>query len=220
MNRLQLVQAVRREGGVGGGNTTGETPTSTLNQTGEYGQLVMRVDEAWNQIQQGFKWDFLWENTTVTIPIGTNLLAGSIPAFRYIQTKGRTAAGAKLQYFDWDFFDARYPPPLIQDGDTPQAWTVAPDKSVRISTKPVAANYVLSVQRYKNPIPMTADADVPALAVEHHMMIVWKALMLHYKHEVAGAEYRSAKDSYDEKLMALGLLEKPNWSFGEPLLIS
>ena len=44
--------------------------------------------------------------------------------------------------------------------------------------------------------------------------------MLHFKHEVAGAEYRAAKDSHDEKLMELGLVEQPQWSFGTPLLTS
>jgi hypothetical protein len=117
-------------------------------------------------------------------------------------------------------FDDKYPVAQISDGDTPCAWTVAPDKSVRINVKPITANFVLGVHRYKNPIAMAIDTDTPALDAEHHMLIVWKACMLQFKHDVAGAEYRAAKDSYDEKLMELGLVETPQWSFGTPLLIS
>ena len=213
MNRLELVRALRQFAGVGAGST-GNGPSTTLNQVGEYERLVDWIDGAWNEIQQANLWDFMWEAETVTILATTNVTAGDIPARRYVQDA--TYYGSKrLTWMNWELFRQRYPAPLIVDGE-PSAWSIRPDKAFVVNAKPTV-DWALSVERYTNPVPMTADADVPALPSEHHMAIVYKALLLYANFEEAGVTRATAQAEYNRHMMALGLNELPEWSFGDPL---
>lgn len=214
MNRLELVRRLRQEAGVGAGSA-GTGPSSTINQTGEYKRLVDWVDGAWSEIQREHKWDFLWESATVTVLSGDHLVAGSIPAGRYVQSSA--FVGAKpLEYMPWRRFSAAYPDALLTDGE-PSAWSVRPDKALVVNYKPLDDTDII-VERYKNPIAMTADTDIPAMPVEHHMAIVWKALLLYSNFEEAGVTRLTAQTEYERHIKALGLLELPDFEFGDPLL--
>lgn len=214
MNRLELVRALRQYAGVGAGST-GNGPSTTLNQVGEYKRLVDWIDGAWNEIQQANLWDFMWEAEEVTILATTNVTAGDIPARRYV--KDATYYGSKrLTWMNWDLFRQRYPDPLIVTGE-PSAWSIRPDKAFVVNAKP-SVNWALSVERYINPVPMADDDDEPALPAEHHMAIVYKALLLYANFEEAGVTRATAQAEYNRHMMALGLNELPEWSFGDPLL--
>lgn len=213
MNRLELVRQLRQFAGVGAGST-GNGPTTTLNQTGEYKRLVDWIDGAWNEIQQGHRWDFLWESSTVTIVAATNVTAGSIPERRYVQDAAYI--GTKpLTGMPWAQFRTRYPSGLIAAGE-PSAWAIRPDKAFVVNAQPTA-DTAIAVERYKNPIAMAADADTPAMPSEHHMAIVYKALLLYANFEEAGVTRATAQAEYDRHMMALGLTELPEWTFGAPL---
>lgn len=214
MNRLELVRTLRQFAGVGAGST-GNGPSTTENQTGEYKRLVDWIDGAWNEIQQANLWDFMWEAKTVTILATTNVTAGDIPARRYVQD-ATYYQSKRLTWMNWDLFRQRYPTPLIVEGE-PSAWSIRPDKAFVVNAKPTV-DWALSVERYTNPVPMTDDADVPALPAEHHMAIVYKALLLYANFEEAGVTRATAQAEYDRHMMALGLNELPEWSFGDPLL--
>jgi len=213
MNRLTLAQALKREARVGGSG-----PTTTIGQTGEYGDLVRWIDEAWALISGQIMWGFLWEQATITILNGTNVPAvQTVAAHRYIQETARFVVGAApLQYYPWAMFDQRNPVSLMQPG-IPLAWSVRPDRQFVVSSL-VTADTAIEVQRYKNPIVMTADADIPALDPEHHMMIVWRALMLYAGNDEAGSLYKFAKLNYDERHEILGLVDLPDITFGRALL--
>jgi len=212
MNRLALVTALAAECDV-------NPLTTTIAQNGEGADMVRWVDEAWNLIQSQFKWSFLWEQPTLTVLNTTNLRAETIPHHRYQQDSCRLAVGAgRMQYVPWLNFDERFPASEIQPG-TPSAWTIRPDNAFVVNAI-MQADTGFVLQRYKNPIPMVADTDTPALAVEHHMMIVWRAMMYYAQHEEAGVIYRTGKRNYEEKLELLGLTDTPDWTFGAPLLIS
>lgn len=214
MNRLELVRRLRQEAGVGAGSA-GVGPSSTINQSGEYKRLVDWVDGAWAEIQREHKWDFLWERATVTVPLGQALVAEAIPAMRYVH--GSAYIGAKpLEYMPWRRFAAAYPDALVTDGE-PSAWSIRPDKGFAVNYKPMAATGI-SVERYKNPVPMMADTDTPAMPEEHHMAIVWKALLLYANFEEAGVTRATTQAEYTRHLSALGLMELPDFEFGDPLL--
>lgn len=214
MTRLELVRMLRQLAGVGAGST-GNGPASTISQTGEYKRLVDWIDGAWNEIQQANRWDFLWEQATVTVAANANEVVGTLPAYRYVQDATYNAEGAPLTWMPWANFRLRYPSAQIVAG-TPSAWTVRPDKKFVVNAKPTAS-YPLTVERYKNPVPMTADAEEPALPVEHHMAIVYKALLLYSNFEEAGVTRATAQAEYARHMMALGLTELPSMSFGDPL---
>lgn len=209
MNRLELVQRLSREAGV---NSAG--PTSTLSQTGEYARLVNWIDGAWNEIQQKYRWDFLWEQTTVTIATGTNLTAGSIPAHRY-DKDGTYNDTTQLSYMPWKEFRSTYPGAIISDG-TPSNWSIRPDKAFVVDAKPTA-DLALTVERWANPIAMAADTDEPAMPSEHHMAIVWKALLMYANFEEAGVTRETARVEFNRHIDALGVVEAPSFDFGGPL---
>lgn len=214
MNRLQLVQRLFSECDV---NDT--VPATTISQTGEAADMVNWIDAAWTLIQSQFKWAFLWEQPTLTVLSGTGVLAQTIPPHRYERESCRflVANGQRLRYIPWAAFDERYPAIDLTSTSAPNTWSIRPDNAFVVNAL-VAADTAFVLQRYKNPIAMTADTDIPALDVEHHVMIVWRAMMYYAQHEEAGAIYRTGKANYNECLELLGLTATPDWSFGPALL--
>lgn len=203
----------RQLAGIAAGST-GNAPSSTINQTGEYKRVVDWVDMAWDEIQREHKWSFLWESTTVTIPAGVNLLAGTIPAHRYVQDASYIGS-KRLLYLPWEAFRRRYPTALISAGE-PATWSIRPDKAFVVDHSPTA-DTAISVERYQNPVAMAADADEPAMPAEHHMAIVYKALLLYANFEEAGITRATAEAELNRHLMALGLLELPDFDLADPL---
>lgn len=187
--------------------------TTTLAQTGENLQVVGWVDDAWNKIQQSRNWDWMWENPTVTIIAATNTTATNqaIAAARYEHTRTLDVNGSPLIYMPWARFTRAYPLPQLQSG-TPMTWTIRPDKAFVVNAKP-AANYAVTVERYKNPTAMTTDTDAvtgtPAMPAEHHMLIVWRACMLYAGYDDATGLYQHSNAEYKKMLAALGITDKP-----------
>ena len=213
MNRLQLARALRQYAGIAAGST-GNAPSSTLNQTGEYKRVVDWVDEAWAQLQREHKWNFQWENATVTVLAANSSVVGTIPSHRYVQDSAYIGS-KRLLYLPWESFRRRYPAALISSGE-PSAWSIRPDKAFVVDHAPTA-DTAISVERYKNPIAMAADTDEPEMPSEHHMAIVYKALLLYANFEEAGITRATAEAELNRHLMALGLLEMPDFELGEPL---
>jgi hypothetical protein len=121
-----------------------------------------------------------------------------------------------MNYLPWVDFRARWPAAAIVEG-TPYFWSIRPDKAFVVNAKP-AADTVYSVERYKNPAAFTADADVPGLPEEHHMLIVWKAMLLYANFEEAGVTRTVVQIEHDRHLAELAMTELPDVTFGEPLL--
>lgn len=209
MNRLEIVKMTRQLAGVEG------TAVSTVNQSGEAKRVVDWCDHAWEEIQQAHNWNFLWEAATVTITANTNATAGTVAARRYL--KDATYNGQNLMtYLAWELFRSTWPTPLIAAG-VPTIWTIRPDKALAVNAKPTA-DLVLSVERYKNPTPMATDTDVPAMPAEHHMAIVYKALLLYANFEEAGVTRATAQSEFNRHMGAMGIIELPDVTFGAPLL--
>lgn len=213
MTRLELVRRLRQLAGVGAGST-GNGPTTTLDQTGEYKRLVDWIDAAWNLIQLEHKWDFLWESATVEITADTYFTAGTIAAHRYEQDSGFIGT-SRLVYRPWKAFREEYPIASIAAG-TPSVWSIRPDKAFVVNAKPTA-NTTISVERYQNGTAMTADSSEPALPDAHRLMIVYRALIEYANFDEAGVTRATAQDKYEQHLNALGLHELPQWEFGGPL---
>jgi hypothetical protein len=212
MNRLQLCQRARAEMGLGGSG-----PTTTIAQTGEMLQVVNWVDTAWERIQSMRNWDWLWETATVTVLANTSALAGTIPDKRYVKDGVRNPDGAELTYMPWAAFRLAYPSTFIVAG-TPSVWTIRPDKAFQVNAKP-ASNTAFSVERYKNPTVMTTDSDATTgtpqgIPSEHHMLIVWRAVMLYAGHDEAQVLYNHAQAEYKKVLAAMGATDAPAIHWG------
>lgn len=210
MNRLQIVQRTRQLAGIPG------TVAATTGQIGEADRVIKWVDDAWTEIQQAHTWDWLWQTGTVTIVAATNVTAGSIPAQRYVKD-GTYNGAVPLTYLPWAVFRNEWPASRIADG-TPTIWSIRPDKAFVVNAKPTS-DLALSVEHYANPTAMAANDDVPTgLPDEHHMAIVYKALLLYANFEEAGVTRATAEAEFNRHMQAMGLYELPDASFGAPLL--
>lgn len=213
MNRLELARTLRQYAGIGAGST-GNGPVTTINQTGEFKRVVDWIDAAWAELQREHLFDFLWENPGVTITAGVNSVTGTISARRYVKDSAYIGA-RQLAYYPWAEFKVRYPAALISDGE-PSAWSIRPDKTIVVDRKPLT-DTVIKLERYANGTAMDSDDDVPAMPAEHHMAIVYKALLLYANFEEAGVTRATAEAELNRHLMALGLQELPEMDFAGPL---
>ena len=210
MNRLQLCQRTRQEAGAAG---TG--PVTTIAQTAELKSIVDWVDSAYEAIQSEHPhWSFLWEQASITILAAASSAANTIPAGRYVTTSARVSATQWLPFLRWRDFADRYPVPAA---GVPSAWSIRPDQLLVVNAIP-AADFTFTVERYKVPQVMVADTDVPVLPTEHHLAIVWRAVMLYYGHDEAGVSYRLAKKEFDPLMARLLSQCTPEVTFGAPLL--
>lgn len=207
--RLSLCQDLRLLAGI-----PGNGPLTTINQSGEYGLIVKWIGDAWREIQARHLWDWLWEEATVTISAGTSKTAGTIPAYRYDKDSVRSSTGP-LRYLPWADFRLAYPDAVLT-AEVPTVWTIRPDKAFAINALPTA-DLALTVQRYTNPVEMTADADVPGMPAEHHQAIVYKALMLYGNFEEAGIARNTAEVEFRRHMSQLGQTELEDIDFGAPL---
>lgn len=209
MNHLQICQAVGREAGLAAAGMT-----TTVSQTGENAQVIAWVDHAWLRIQSMRNWDWLWQSATVTILANTNATAGLIPASRYVKETTVNPSNVVLGYVPWQEFIRTWPSARIVAG-TPSIWTIRPDKAFTVNAKPTA-NHALTVERYANPTSLSGNTESPALPAEHHMLIVWRAVMLYAGHDEAGALYQHADAERKKVLSAMGVTEvpAPGWECG------
>lgn len=208
MNRLDLVRRLISESG-----TTALALGTTLNQRGDALNFVNWTDDAWLEIQGLQNWPSLWEDAQVTIQAGASSAVGALSQKRYTKDSGRVGGGF-IEYVPWDRFRLSWP--SVIPGASITAWTIRPDRSIAVNAQ-VSADTVLMVERYRMPGRLTADADEPLLFAEHHMMIVWRALMLYAGFDEAGVAYKRAAAEYAQmKRLAAGDL--PTMEAGEPLL--
>lgn len=208
MNRLALVNRLIAESG-----SSGLALGSTLNQKGDALNFVNWIDDAWLEIQGLLNWPSLWEDASVTIAAGASTAAGTLAHKRYQQDSGRVGGGF-ITFLPWDRFRVRYP--TVTPGASITAWTVRPDRSIAVNAQ-VTEDTVLQVERYRMPGRFAADDDEPLLFSEHHMMIVWRALMLYGGFDEAGVAYKRGAAEYAQmKRLAAGDL--PSMEPGEPLL--
>lgn len=207
MNRLELVNRLISEAGV-----TDRPLSTTLNQSGDAARYVNWIDDAWLEVQGMRNWPALWEQATVTVPAGESSASGTLGHERYVKDSA-TINGGELFYLPWDEFRLEYR--SVTEGN-PSAWTIRPDRSFAVNAI-VTADTPIQVERFKLPGRFSANDNAPALFTEHHMMIVWRALMLYGGFDEAGVAYKRGKAEY-ESMKQLAGTSLPNLRLSEPLL--
>jgi hypothetical protein len=210
MNRIELIRALRQEAGYSG---TG--PVSSAGAAGQTKELVDRVDQAWLDIQTMSMWDWMWEQATITVPAGQSVSAATgIPHNRYVIDSLRSPYG-RMGYLTWRDFSETFEPQFSEG--LPSIWTVRPDTAIAVNAVAPPGDIVLTVERYRNPIPFAADTDVPALPVQYHMLIVWLAMMRVAAFDESGSRYLTAKREYDQMFNRLQSETVVQMQLGAPL---
>ena len=215
MNYLQLCQRLAYEAGVDGENSV----TTTAGQTGELRRVCQWVASAWLDIAGlATHWSFLWENPDLTIPNGTNVIAGTNDASRY-DTDGTyfndgSTQRRLLEYLPWQAFRATYR--QLSSDNNVQVFSVRPDNAL-VFNAIVTADTLCSVERWANPTALAADADTPPMPEDLHEVIVWRALVKYANFDEARVQRETAIDEMNTRLSALRTRCLPRWELGGAL---
>lgn len=197
MNFLELCQRTRLECGLARSSTS--LPATVTGQVGQLGQIVEWVRQAWSEIQGSQRWSFLWEEAIITIDNAQSTTAGAETTtwMRYDTTSAHIG-DANLAYMAWDRFRVLYRTvPEGVSGQLPTVWTVDPSNQVRVNLV-VADNTEITIERWKNPTVPAADADAlpTRMRTDHHMIVVWKAVMTYSGDRDGASMYAAAFNEY------------------------
>lgn len=212
---LQLVNDVGRESGTMGQQVLG----SVSGASGRWSKVVSWTRQAWEMIQRDrTDWSFLRKTFDGALVAGQQRYTpaqlgiadfGSWPRFDvhgqhpslslYDPAIGRTDE-VKLTRMDYDCWADSYDFGVTAD-NRPTSYTFDSDRQLCLGATPDKVYRVRG--RYRRSIQsLTADADTPYIADDHHQIIVWRALMLlgdddEAAFEVAssGLQYRLMRDA-------------------------
>lgn len=173
-------------------------PGTVVSQTGEYAALCRWYRDAWIEIQNAHDSNWRWMRHTakVSTVAGTDTYAygtltdqttlAAITRFkRWIADNDEdppkiylTSAGVGtetwLSYMPWDDFKAIYRIGTQNNG-FPAHITVDPQNRIVLGPKPNDI-YVLTLDYIRSAQVLSADADVPELPTDYHLLIVYRAL--------------------------------------------
>jgi hypothetical protein len=222
VNFLQLCQRTARECSV-----SGVGPPTVINQIGELSRIVNWVATALNDIETAHP-DWGWMKKDVSFPTiagqgqytpaQTGIAADTFGMWEmtrwrnYVTTVGNISEIDMLavSYDDWrdsyNFGATRY------TQSRPMVVAVAPDQSLCLGVIP-ADGYTITGEYFRAPEILAADADLPDLPVQFHMMIVYKAMMYYGGYEAAPEVYNRGELEFGKMMARLDALRLPPMSY-------
>lgn len=214
MNHLELVQRLVYESGASGSSLAIAT---TVDQRGDARNYVNWIGDAWLEVQGLLNWPSLWEMASVALAANASTVAQSLPHKRYVKTGAKltdnvTGQSYLLDYLPWHQFREVY---LTPTNGAPGYWSIQPNRALAFNATLANAS-TFTCERYAMPGKLVGDTAVPALYDEHHMMIVWRALMLYAGFDEAGVAYKRGESEY-KKMKRLAGIDLPDLQPGEPL---
>lgn len=227
MTFLQLYQRLHSEAA-----RQGSTPTTVLSQTGMNLRLVNWILTAYEDIQSEHEtWlfrraDFSFSisatksNYTKTDAGVTDLAAWKFdPNDNYvsgIKLYLLAADETHLIYYPWDDFLSQYKFGSFRtQTGKPTVFSIKPDLSMELWPIPNAV-FTVNGEYIKQMQTMTDDTDEPILP-DHHIIIVWKALMYYGALQGAPEVYAHGEEEYGKLLSKLELNQLEKLGFGPPL---
>lgn len=213
---LELCQDVAREGGISGGIV------SVSGQSGEAGRVVgwvaraykyiQNLHEDWKFMRRGHEFGALPDTASYT-PTAAGVTEFGRWCFSDQWRTFLTAAGypdeQPLVYVDYDTFRRTYGygNSRLQVG-RPQAFTVAPDKSLMLWPTPDQP-YTIVGEYYRAPHVMESGDDVPIFPAQHHEAIMYRALMFYGQFEGDATVIATGMTEFDRELATLEGAELP-----------
>lgn len=212
MNYLQLAQALRRECRV-----SGSGPSAVTGQTEEYNRLLSWINQAWMEIQRlHTDWRFLRDSATCVTVQGQATYSPTADfnltdfgywaldyeandTFRNYVTAAGMGSEIFMEVWDYDWWRNAYLYGALRTSYTrPIGVALAPDNSLACGPIP-ADGFTLVGDYYKVPSELVLATDIPALPVQFHWMIVYKAMEYYGSSE-------SAPEVYDRAVLQYGRL--------------
>lgn len=217
MNLLAICRRLAQEAGIAGGASA---ITTVANVSGEVRRVVDWAVSAWSEIQGQRRWTFMWEQPTLTLTAGTSTIAATVPESRYVRDSAwllqpASTADQWLTFMPWPEFSTVYR--RLNNDDNVTCWSVRPDGTLAFNAKVTADTNVL-LERYGNPVVLSADTDTPAAPEHLHMTIVWRALVLYANFDEAGVQRQTAVDEYNTLHSQMCNQCLPSLELGAPML--
>lgn len=203
MNLLQLARRLALEV-----NSTYQGVT-TVGLTGEPAQLVQWIQSAWLDIQSAHQ-DWAWLRKSASFNTVSGKASYSISdisltdfgkwdtdTFRIFDTAVGYATEARLSLIEYDQWRNQY-----QYGTArttlaqPTGIAVLPDKSLGLGPVP-PAGYTITGDYYSAPVELVSDLDIPAMPTQHHMAIVYRAMMHYGAFNAAPEVYQRGEQEYN-----------------------
>lgn len=198
---LEICKAVHRKLRIGD-YEPGSQPSTVTGQTGDLGDVVESVKEAWLQLQMHHR-DWRWMRSGVSVTLTANVNIITVANFqaqnsrfahvlfytaqserRYANIRGDSAiTNPEMQvwFIPWQEFSGglytRTPAPTAAQ---PMFFSEQPNRSVRLypapNTPSTGGNWLFSIPCRLTPQDLTADGTIPEMPAEFHNIIVWWAV--------------------------------------------
>ena len=217
---LVLVRELVTELGIGGANQGATIPDAVTGQTGQLWNAVNWVIKANNNLQLLHSdWQFLATEYDENLSIGST----AVPSHSGSETVKRwdresfwidkaTTRAAPLTFVEWETFRKdQLPGPAPTTNSKPTVITQKRDGTLLVDV-PCDLAYALTGEFYKVPKLFAADADLSAIPVEFHRLIICEAA-IKYGNKEAAAEVINGMEA--EYSMLLDLLRSDQLIGGE-----
>lgn len=187
MNLLAIVNRLKVEAGRSGG-VLGSVDTAGV----EDARLVGWARDAWLVIENDREWS--WQRKAILLGAIVDgqaeytaaQLDAAVVDWRSwwksddvykptVYPAGLPTQVSELSFVPYDVFRRNFVVTPHAPG-TPQFWTVTPAGKLAVGPTPLGA-WKLQIDYRAKPDELLLDADVPAAPEEHHMIVVWKALI-------------------------------------------
>jgi hypothetical protein len=229
MNYLQLVQRLRQET-----NFSNAGPTTVVDQTGDHGRAVDWVADAYTDLQNRHFWRWLRKDFSLTTqadvasytPTQCQDADGDITRHRawvldpynpprcYLQSSGK-GTEYWLTPVRWEDFRVIYQLGN-QPASAPSFITVDPDDNIVLGPTPNDA-YVISGEYHRSAQVMAANADIPEMPSDAHMLIVYGAMEDHGFFDAAEEEIGRGLKRYRRLMRQLEATQLPKMRKAGPL---
>ena len=229
MNHLQLVQRLHSESG-----SQGTTPANVTGQTGRNARLVNWIGTAYGDIQRLHEsWLFRVDEFSFPTISGTQNYTPAgvgiddLANWKYdpdpnnlsgIRLYSSEVDEQDLIYLPWDDFRATYKFGSFRSQSTrPTIFSIKPDMSMDLWAIPDAV-FTVNGEYIKTVDALSGNTDTPIIPADHHLIIVWKALMYYGAFEGAPEVYAHGAKEYGDMLVKLEINQLPKMVWGSPLV--
>lgn len=195
---LDLVTDVIVETGL----NSGVAPSSVVTAEGDAAKVAYWVRIADLQIQrERIDWDFLWEEETVNMVVGSNIVTQPRKPFvsgdKQVVALINAIAKDRLAiidsngqaffptYMDWNEFAPIYNYESQSSSDFPSFWSIRPDRAILLSEPILSEGLTCKYEFWRKPVRMRFDSSVTRIPDDFTRLIVLLAKILYAEHEDA-----------------------------------
>ena len=192
MNYLALVQRFRQEV-----NYSNTGPSTVLTQTGDHARAVSWIADNYTELQNRYPWRWLRERFTLDTVAAQSVYAYgecisedtalAITRFKewhvddqynrascYLKSSG-DGTNYWLTYISWEQYQTVYKIGNVNDS-SPIHITIDPQQNLVLGPAPNDV-YVIESEYHKSAQILAADADIPEMPSDYHMLIVYLAML-------------------------------------------